>query len=205
MGILCVRPGKGFMAVLTSAGGGGVLARRLLLLPAVLPVLFTIISAILQRVGLLNKEIGGWLACIGYLTTFMCMIWWVGTRVMRADNERDREEHHFWAVAETAVLGIVTVETDGTIVYANATAEHLFGYAPGDLVGKGLQLLIPACAAAAAADQLSSFLAAEREKEKGKDRTIHLDRPPLRWLHLSSGAVGIDLERRRPAVFDGHR
>ena len=48
LGILCARPNKGFMAVLTSAGGGGVLARRLLLLPAVLPIVFTIASTILQ-------------------------------------------------------------------------------------------------------------------------------------------------------------
>ena len=109
---------------------------------------------------------------MGYLTTFMCIIWWVGTRVMRAENERDREEHHFWAVAETAVLGIVTVETDGTIVYANATAEHLFGYAPGDLVGKGLHILIPAAAGPAEKEQLASFFAAQRDI--GKDRMIHL-------------------------------
>ena len=128
LGILCVRPGKGFMAVLTSAGGGGVLARRLLLLPAVLPVLFTIASAILLRAGLLSKDIGGWLALIGYLTAFTCIIWWVGARVMRAENERDREEHHFWAVAETAVLGIVTVRPGTPSFIRSATAE-LFGHA----------------------------------------------------------------------------
>ena len=172
LGLLCVRPNKGFMSVLISAGAGGVLARRLLLLPAVLPVIFTIISALGQRAGWLNKETGGWLGLLGYLTTFMLIIWWVGSIVMRAENERDREEHHFWAVAETAVLGIVTIESDGNIMYANATAEHLFGYPPGDLIAKELHMLIPACGEAAAEDQLVAFLAAE--KANSKDKMVHL-------------------------------
>jgi PAS domain S-box-containing protein len=172
LGILCARPGKGFMALLTSAGGGGVLARRLLLFPAVIPVVFTAASSLLQRAGLLSKEIAGWLALIGYLTTFLCVIWWVGTKVMRAEQERDREEHHLWAVAETAVLGIVTIETDGTIVYANGTAERLFGYATGALLGKGLHELIPACAEAVGAKTLGAFL--NEEKKKSQDRMIYV-------------------------------
>jgi PAS domain S-box-containing protein len=171
LGVLFARPSRGFMAVLSSAGGGGMLARRLLFLPAVLPILFTTISTLGQRAGLLTKEFGSWLALLGYLTTFTCCIWWIGMMVLRTEQERDREAHHFWAVAETAVLGILTFENDSTINYANATAEHLFGSAPGELIGKTLGELIPACGAAAARAQLGEFLTSE--KTKSKDRMLH--------------------------------
>jgi PAS domain S-box-containing protein len=47
----------------------------------------------------------------------------------------------FWDFAPDALLA---VDTDGRIVYANARASEMFGYAPGTLQGLPLDTLIPA-------------------------------------------------------------
>ncbi|HEV8062542.1 MAG TPA: ATP-binding protein [Gemmataceae bacterium] len=92
LGILCARPNANFTAVVLSRGSGGVLARRLLLVPIILPTVFTLSSELGQRTGLFSKEFGSWLALIGYLTSFMLIIWWVASIVQRAEKERDRQE-----------------------------------------------------------------------------------------------------------------
>ncbi len=92
LGILSARPNASFTAVVLNRGSGGVLARCLLLVPIVLPTVFTVSSELGQRTGLFSKDFGSWLALVGYLTSFMFIIWWVANIVQRAENERDRQE-----------------------------------------------------------------------------------------------------------------
>jgi len=47
------------------------------------------------------------------------------------------------ALVATAPDGVVVVDDAGSIVYANKTAEQLFGYGSGELLGKSVEDLIP--------------------------------------------------------------
>jgi PAS domain S-box-containing protein len=58
----------------------------------------------------------------------------------RRDAERDRELR---LLLETAAQGIVSVDARGTIVTANHALEAMFGYAPGELIGQSIELLLP--------------------------------------------------------------
>ncbi|MBA3893282.1 MAG: PAS domain S-box protein [Gemmatimonadales bacterium] len=55
----------------------------------------------------------------------------------RTDDDR------FRALAETASDGFVTIDADSTILFANAGAGRIFGYAPEELLGLDLALLMP--------------------------------------------------------------
>jgi diguanylate cyclase (GGDEF)-like protein/PAS domain S-box-containing protein len=47
------------------------------------------------------------------------------------------------SIVETAVDGIITIHADGTIDTVNAAAERIFGYEPGELVGRNVSVLMP--------------------------------------------------------------
>jgi two-component system sensor histidine kinase ChiS len=47
------------------------------------------------------------------------------------------------AIVDTAVDGIVTIDQRGIIDSANPAIERLFGYAPSDLIGRNVSLLMP--------------------------------------------------------------
>lgn len=162
-GILCARPYTGFMALVLSKGPAGVLARRLYLFPLVVPLVTALASSAGQRMGLLGREFGGWVSLIGYLTAFTLIIWWVASVVQHSENEKDRQEHLFSAVAETAAQAILTIAEDGRIVYANAAVERLFGYPVCDVIGKSLGLLIPECAHAECAGRLVKHVVAQKQ------------------------------------------
>jgi PAS domain S-box-containing protein len=48
-----------------------------------------------------------------------------------------------WAIVEGAPDGIVMVDGEGCLVFANRRVEQLFGYPPGELVGQPVEVLVP--------------------------------------------------------------
>jgi PAS domain S-box-containing protein len=61
----------------------------------------------------------------------------------RAEDALRKSELRFRTFAETASDAIVTVDQEGTIVFANPAAERVFGHAVSDLIGEDLVALMP--------------------------------------------------------------
>ncbi len=63
---------------------------------------------------------------------------------MEAQQAEIRDtEVWYRGIIETAPIGILVVNTEGLIVLSNADAEHIFGYAVGELVGLCVDELVP--------------------------------------------------------------
>jgi PAS domain S-box-containing protein len=54
-----------------------------------------------------------------------------------------KEKDLFQSIFESSVEGILVVGTNGVILSANPAIEHIFGYAPRELINKNLEILIP--------------------------------------------------------------
>ncbi|MBY0242252.1 MAG: PAS domain S-box protein [Burkholderiaceae bacterium] len=87
------------------------------------------------------------------------------------------------ALLETAVDGVVTVESDGTIREFNKSAERIFGWKRSDIVGNNVRLLI-ADPARSARDGLLSHLKDGREGMIGESQDIQV-------LHKSGAKVPV--------------
>jgi PAS domain S-box-containing protein len=61
-------------------------------------------------------------------------------RQARRDEEHDRALR---TLLETATQGIVSVDAQGMIATANHAVEAMFGWTPGDLIGRPIERLIP--------------------------------------------------------------
>jgi PAS domain-containing protein len=65
------------------------------------------------------------------------------THLVTALAERERVEHGFRRLFQTAPDATLAVRQDGSIAMVNAQAERLFGYSSADLVGKQVEVRIP--------------------------------------------------------------
>jgi len=67
-------------------------------------------------------------------------------------------EAWFRGIVETAPDGMLVANEQGTIILCNPKAEDLFGYEPGELMGQGVDQLVPASARAGHAQKRAGFM-----------------------------------------------
>jgi rsbT co-antagonist protein RsbR len=73
----------------------------------------------------------------------------------------------FHRLLEAVPDAIVIIDGSGTIISSNKQAEHMFGYAPGALLGQPIEALLPERFRAAHHGHRSSYLASPRVRPMG--------------------------------------
>lgn len=92
IGVLCARPTRGVMAVVSSKTSGGVLARRLLPAVVIVPALLGGVRLAGQRAAVFDSAFGLWLLVVGTMTVLAVLVGWNARLLFRADIERARSE-----------------------------------------------------------------------------------------------------------------
>ncbi|AMV38421.1 response regulator [Planctomyces sp. SH-PL62] len=92
IGILHARPEAGMMRVVTSAGAGGIMARRLLPAAILIPAIVGWTSWHLQQRAIWDQVAGMSLFVLGNIVLFTSLIWWNAASLEHMDRERARAE-----------------------------------------------------------------------------------------------------------------
>ena len=91
-GILCARPDRGIMAVLSSPGAGGVMARRLLPAAVLIPAVMGWLRWLGQRLDWLSPITGLSVFVLLTIIIFTALIWWNAASLDRKDREHRQAE-----------------------------------------------------------------------------------------------------------------
>jgi PAS domain-containing protein len=65
------------------------------------------------------------------------------TEQKRREGELAEREARYRTIAESAQDGIVTMDAGSTIQFANLAVESILGYAPEELIGESMTMLMP--------------------------------------------------------------
>jgi two-component system, sensor histidine kinase and response regulator len=90
--VLCARPGRGLMAIVTSRNLGGVLARRLLPAAILVPAVLGWLRLKGQQAGLYGTELGTSLITVANMVIFAALVLWSARLLYRIDRERKLAE-----------------------------------------------------------------------------------------------------------------
>ena len=105
VGILCARPDRGVMRVVSSDGAGGAMARRLLPASILIPAFVGWASWLAQQRGISNQVMAMSLFVLANIVLFTALIWWNAASLERMDRERRRAERRL-EVQYTASLAL---------------------------------------------------------------------------------------------------
>ena len=101
-GVLCARPERGLMVVVTSRNVGGVVARRLLPAAILVPLVLGWFRLRGQQVGLYGTELGVSLFTVANMFVVAALVWWSARLLHRIDGERKLAEGEMRVARERA-------------------------------------------------------------------------------------------------------
>jgi PAS domain S-box-containing protein len=150
VGTLCARPEQGLMVQVTRRSLGGYLARRLVPVTLLGPLLFGALLEVLARHQLLGEPLKTPLfATVASLGGVMLVL--LSTSLLdRIQQERLRanaalvaSEARYRDLLETAPDPVVVIDQHGVVRFVNAQVERVFGYQREELIGHDVAVLLP--------------------------------------------------------------
>ncbi len=92
--------------------------------------------------------------------------------IIRDISERKRLEARFHATVESAPIAMLMVDSAGAVVLVNAETEKLFGYARRELLGRGVEALVPERSRGEHPQWRSRFIASPEARRMGAGREL---------------------------------
>lgn len=93
-------------------------------------------------------------------------------RYFRLYQQIQENEVRLRAVVETAVDGIITIDSKGSILAANAATERLFGWPVAEILGRNISILMPEPYHSNHDNYLRNYLSGQNPKVIGQGREV---------------------------------
>jgi len=124
VGILCARPRAGPIAIITSARGGGIVARRFLL-AIVLSPLVGLVFMLVHRAGLYPTEVSAALSSVTVMVIAVGLIMHSARTLDEVEHKLEMARAHLQALVDQMPAGVVFVNAAGVVTNHNRFMEAL--------------------------------------------------------------------------------
>ncbi|MCX6142683.1 MAG: PAS domain S-box protein, partial [Ignavibacteriales bacterium] len=143
IGVLALKPDDGIMGVITGAGLGGLLARRLLPAAVGMPVVIGWLTTEGESLGLCGNQFGAVIAAAAYIAIALFLVWRIARSLNRIDAERKlaesellESEIHFKDLFDDAPVGYHELDMEGRYSRINQTELRVLGYRAEEMLGR---------------------------------------------------------------------
>jgi PAS domain S-box-containing protein len=143
--ILFLRPRAGLTAILISNTGGGLVARRLMMITLVLPIILAFLSNGLAYAGHIDFEMSFAIVSVLNIIIFEFLISHYSLTVDRMEKEQEKNQQVISKAKslDDALLssigdGVVATDQKGIVILFNGEAERMFGIKAKEAIGKSV-------------------------------------------------------------------
>lgn len=133
---------------------------------------------------------------LSIITTVITTNTLVRYKQLRVENEI--RKHRLEAVLETAVDGIITIDSKGLIESMNPAAEQMLGWKIDEVAGKNVSLLMPAPYKEAHDGYLSNYLRSKDAKIIGSGREVMAQHRDGHLIPIRLGVGEVELDGQPP-------
>jgi PAS domain S-box-containing protein len=149
LGVTCIWNFTGFLSVLRFSGPGGYMARKLIPLTVLIPIVFIWIRLLLQPAGTHGGSLDLLVLSLTYIAVFSFFIWRIAWTVNaidknRIDSEsalRQSEKRFYLAFHSSPASLVITTFNEGIIIDSNDAYSKLTGIPADELRGKSTRSL----------------------------------------------------------------
>jgi len=125
------------------------------------------------------------------------------TEIRSAQRALAESRTELMAILGGALDPIITIESNGTIRSANASCETIFGYPPGELVGRNVRLLMPEPYRSEHDGHLAHYLETGETAVLGRRREFPVVRKDGKQITIELSVSRVDLPGQGEPVFVG--
>jgi len=147
LAVLFANSDSAFMRVISNPHSGGRIARLLLPVAVLVPILFGYIRLALQWQYPVPVELGVAALTTSIIIVFFIATWFVARALNASDEARRRSEQLYQQmVAEIRDYAIILLDPQGNIINWNSGAEKMKGYTSQQIIGKNFRIFYPTAA-----------------------------------------------------------
>ncbi|MFH1231159.1 MAG: PAS domain S-box protein [Planctomycetota bacterium] len=146
IGVLLVRPDRGYMRVITSESAGGILARWLLPISIIIPIILGGFLAWCEHQGFYAVGLKNLFYITITIPLFSLLIFLISKSFHQMSIARKQAENKLKQIAyivESSDDAIVGKTLDGIITSWNKGAKDIYGYTAEEIIGHPVSMLIP--------------------------------------------------------------
>jgi len=150
IGILMSRPQRGLLGVLTSTTAGGVMARRLLPLALLAPLIIGWLRVQAGHLRLVDVDFGIAMVTVTYIAVLLLFIWRTADALRQSDLQRmvademqQLQRGQLSGIINSAMDAIIMVNSAQRVVVYNPAAQQMFGHTANDMLDQPLEQLLP--------------------------------------------------------------
>lgn len=185
VGVLCARPERGLMALFTSPGPGGVIARRLFLVAIAAPIALEVLAKGGEGAGVYDHAFESAFHTLLVTIVFVLALLAGARWLDRVESERRRAEEWFRKGFAGAPVGMTLAAADGRFLEVNNRLCEMLGYTAEELTSGSFAAITHPDDAAASREFVRSALAGERADGRFEKRYLRKDGSVL-WAEVSS-------------------
>ncbi|MCL6098147.1 MAG: PAS domain S-box protein [Bacteroidetes bacterium] len=166
VGIMCLKPRQGLLAVFITEEKSSVLMRRLLLAAIFLPAIFGWLRWRGESEGIYSTSLGMIIMVIGTTLIMSITILWIASNLNRFEIERaktDAQLKKLSLAVEQSPDYVVITDVSGNIEYVNPKFTQVTGYTREEVIGKNPRILKPGDSASQLYKELWNTISSGKE------------------------------------------